>query len=878
MVVIEVLLLGTNGSLALRRSVAERPAVRYRPGPFNGLRSFFAAQRLCASLVMLMFAATAQADVALLKSHCSTCHTGPRPKGDFSLHEMGRAPDEETADYWTSSLDRVEAGDMPPAKLSKMTDQERERLISFLRKSVTLYEERIEQPTRIPPRRMSNREFINSVRDVLMLEHVGSHDPTSTLLGDTLHDGFDTHGETLSLSEYHLDQYVTSVRRVLDGVIMEGPRPESKTRHFLPKDFAIFDTHNRKRADSTMRSERGVEVIGTQHQIHLPRFDVVPSTGRYRIRIRAIGVDHHVYSQDKTGIYRDDPIVLRLTMGAKHKDIDLPEESFGEFVIDEWLVEGTPIRFSHHTDGLRMQGNGNFKFQNRIAHDYIKANKPGLYERVVSEEVPKAKNRSDAPSHWVHWVPYWEGPRPIIAEATIEGPLFEAWPPKRQTDLLSQNPDAEEAMELLRPIAARAWRRPVDDEELQPIVRLVQSQAASLGHAGALKEGIVALLVSPSFILVNPENATRQLRFATKTSLFLEGTIPDAGLYRQVQTGELSNFDQIRDELAARIKAGKAEALLKHFPYGWLQLERINFMAPDVDQYPLYEKKRISEDMVGEVLTFFHHCVTENRPVPELVTADYSFANADLAKIYGLEGIPDDSRFRRHEFTDGRRGGFLGMGAFLTLTADTLSTSPIHRAVYVMENFMGIHPAPPPADVEIREPDIRSAKTIREVLAAHQNDAACAACHQAIDPFGYAFENFDPIGAWRDVYVDASSAAEINVGTEADGENANKKASHRAEARRQFASIRVDASASFLSGAKYEDITEFRQLMKSDVSQKRIVRCFVTKLLTFANGVEPDNYSAIDAIVNKSAAHEYRLIETIAAVMDSPLFRETQSQ
>ncbi len=835
------------------------------------------------SLCVLTFAAPAQADVALLKKHCSKCHTGPRPKGDFSLHEMGRAPDQDTADHWTNSLDRVEAGEMPPAKHNKMTDRERERLVRFLRKNVTLYEENLEQPTRIPPRRMNNREFINSVTDVLMLEHIGSHDPTSTLLGDTLFDGFDTHGETLSLSEYHLDQYVTSIRRVLDGVILEngipqGSRPESKTRHFLPDDFAIVDTHHRKRPDSTKRSPRGVEVIGTQNQIHLTHFDTVPTTGRYRIRIRAAGVDHHVYSQDRTGIYQDDPIVLRVSMGSKHQDIDLPEESFGEFFIDEWLVQGTPIRFSHHTDGLRMIGNGNFKFQNRIAHDYIKANKPDLYDRVVRDEVSKAKYRSGSPSHWVHWVPYWEGPRPIIAEATIEGPLFESWPPKRQANLLGQNPDSERAAEILRPIAARAWRRPVTDEELQPIVRLVQSQAASLGHVGAIQEGIVAILVSPSFIMVNPEDATPQLRFATKTSLFLQGTIPDADLNRQIQKDRFSNFDQIRDQLAARIKSGNAEALLEHFPYGWLQLDRINFMAPDVDQYPLYEKKRISEDMVDEVLTFFRHCVTENRPVPELVTADYSFVNADLAKVYGLEGVPDDSILRRYEFTDGRRGGFLGMGAFLTLTADTLSTSPIHRAVYVMENFMGIHPAAPPADVEIREPDIRSAKTIREVLTAHQNDATCAACHQAIDPFGYAFENFDPIGAWRDAYVDASSAARVGVDEGADRENANKKASRRAQARKRLVSIPVDASASFLSGAEYKDITDFRQLMKNDVSQKRMVKCFVTKLLTFANGVEPDNYTAIDAIVNKSAEHDYRIVETIAAVVDSPLYRETPSQ
>lgn len=824
------------------------------------------------------FSPMAYADPALLKNHCSKCHTGPRPKGDFSLHEMGRTPNEDSADYWTSSLDRVEAGDMPPAKHSKMSDEEREKLTTFLRRNVMLYEQRVEQPTRVPPRRMSNREFINSVRDVLLLEHVGSHDPTSTLLGDTLHDGFDTHGETLSLSEYHLDQYVTSVRRILDGVILEGARPESKTHRFLPKDFSIVDTHNRKRVDKTIRSQRGVEVVGTQNDIHIPRFDEVRATGTYRIRIRAAGVDHHVYDQDKTGIYDDDPIVLRITMGAKHKDITLPEEEFKDFVFDEWLIEGTPVRFSHHTDGLRMIGNGNFKFQNRIAHDYIKENKPELYARVVNEEVPKAKNRSDSPSHWVHWVPYWQGPRPIIAEATIEGPIYENWPPTRQVSLLGQNPKASNAADILLPLARRAWRRPVTTEELQPIVKLVGSQAKHLGDVAALKEGIVAILVSPSFLMVNPEDSGPEWRFATKTSLFLEGTTPGNQLYQSIRDGSLDSFEGVREELKARIDSGKAESLLTDFPHGWLQLDRINFMAPDVDQFPLYEKKSISEDMVGEVLRFFRHCVSENRPVPELVTADFSFVNADLARVYGLDDVPDDSQFRRYEFTDGRRGGFLGMGAFLTLTADTLSTSPIHRAVYVMENFMGIHPAPPPADVEISEPDIRSAKTIREVLAAHQSDATCAACHQAIDPFGYAFENFDPIGAWRDAYVDVSHVTEGSDDEKSEERNANGRAKRKAESRKRFVSIPVDASASFLSGAEYKDITEFRELMKNEVSQKRIVKCFVTKLLTFANGIEPDNYSEIDAIVQKSAEHDYRIVETVAAVMDSPLFRESDQE
>ena len=828
------------------------------------------ALRLLACIVALLVVNTGDAEIALIKEHCSKCHTGRKPKGDFSLHELRTSADDRNADYWIGSLERVEAGDMPPAKHNHLTESERSRITGFLRKQITLYEERVKRPTSTPPRRLNNREFENSVRDVLMIDHVGSHDPLALLLGDTLHDGFDTHGATLGMSEYHLDQYVTAVRRVLDNVILAGERPESKRYEVTPRQLRVVDTSNRRRVDKTSRSNLGVDIRDPRDRIFCENFPVVERAGFYRITIRAKTLDRHVYSQDRTGIYDDDPLTLRMHMGSRVVDFELKEGPLQEVSSTSWLAEGTPIEFSHHTDGLRLIGNGNFKFQNRIAHDYIKENDPELYQRVVTKEVPKAKTRSESPSHWVHWVPYWQGPRPLIASVTIEGPFFDSWPPKRQVALIGEAPSANNATKILKPIAERAWRRDVTEDELSPIVSLVLSQKETLGDVDALKEGIVALLVSPSFLMLSPEKAKPTDLFATKFSYLLSSTTPDKDLIADSRDGKLDSFDSIRDELKRRIEGGHANEFLEAFPHGWLQLDRINFMSPDVDRYPLYEKKNVSEDMVGEVLAFFRHAVQDNRPVPELLTADYSFVNADLANVYGLDGVPNDSIYRKFTFQDGRRGGFLGMGAFLTLTADTLNTSPIHRAVYVMENFMGIHPAPPPSDVEITEPDIRSARTIREVLEAHRSDTSCAACHQNIDPFGYAFENFDPVGAWRDEYIDVSLPNEP-------AEDAKDKAETGRNRRQRNVpvAIPIDASATFLSGASYRDISEFRELMKNDASRDRFVRCFVTKLLTYANGVEPENFTEIEAIVQQSARHDYRIIDTIAAVIDSPLFRET---
>ncbi|MEM7387514.1 MAG: DUF1592 domain-containing protein, partial [Verrucomicrobiota bacterium] len=500
-------------------------------------------------------------------------------------------------------------------------------------------------------------------------------------------------------------------------------------------------------------------------------------------------------------------------------------------------------------------------FQYRIASDHLEKHHPERYASLVTR-IRHSKNRGrKTVNHWSNWTNQWQGPRPRIFSAEIEGPIYETWPPARQIALIGRDPKAADAARLLKPIAERAWRRTVREGELDRIVALVHSQAKTLGDTEALKEGIVAILVSPPFLLLNPEPSTPNDRFATRLSYFLTSSGPTSELRQSVTTSQLDSFASIREYLKKQIRQSKAEAFLREFPYGWLELSDINFMAPDPDHYRFYHRKRVSEDMVNEVLHFFRHIVEHNRPIPELISADYSFINADLARLYGIPDTPPDSRFRQHTFPDGRRGGLLGMGAFLTATADSLSTSPIHRAVYVMENFLGIQPTPPPPNVEITEPAVRQAKPITESLAAPTNDNTCASCHKTIDPWGYAFENFDPAGAWRDAYTVTSTASD-----------ANKK---RPRKRGRIPEIPIDASAKFRNGTAYSDIIEFRKEFRTEVNRDRFVRCFITKILTFANGVEPagTDFPEVDKILRESAAHEYRMIETLAAIVDSPLFR-----
>ena len=815
----------------------------------------------CALVLGLFATGLANADRALMQKHCGKCHNAKESEGDFSLNMLGKEPAKVSLDHWLASLDRVKADEMPPQEASKLSAPDRKKLIEFLKRQLLRFEQsNAANKSPIQPRRMNNREFARSVADVLMIEDVGTHLPTDDLIGDSLHHGFDTHGATLGFSKFHLEEYIKAVRKIVDATILSGAKPKSKTYDIGSREiFAATTNQNTQRPSRQGRAE-GFDFLDPRSLAYFEPFKTVPTTGWYRIKIKCNALDRGRYDEEDTGIYDADPIRLRVIMGDRIRNFDLVDDKVQEIVLTEWLASGTIFRMLHPTDGLRLQGNGNFKFQNRLTAYYFKKYQPQRYSELVATFPKKRGNgRERKPDDWHNWVNYWMGPRPRIYGAQIEGPLFQSWPPQRQVALLGENPSADNAQKILSAIARRAWRRDVRPGELDNIIELVESKTAELGDIEALKEGIVAVLVSPEFLLLNREDLSAQQRFASKYSTLLESTIPSQELLAAVSSGQLDSFEGVKAHIAKTLAAGQAAPFLKAFPYAWLELNDINFMSPDPDHYRHYHRKLVSEDMIGEVLHFFDHAINNNLPLPELLSADYSFINADLAKVYGVEDGPPGSAFVKYQFADGRRGGLLGMGAFLTSTADSLSTSPIHRAIYVMENFLGIHPTPPPADVEITEPDVRQAKTIKEILRAHRSDSNCASCHQAIDPFGYAFENFGPDGSWRDVYTVLDEGGEESK-------------------RNRPASIPIDSSASFVSGRTYQNIVGYRKIMSSPANRERFVRCFITKLLTYANGVEPakTDFAEIDRIVSVSAVHQYRIVDTIAAVIDSELFRETQ--
>ncbi|MDF1862263.1 MAG: DUF1588 domain-containing protein [Verrucomicrobiales bacterium] len=820
---------------------------------------------------LLLAASVSHANPALLEKHCRECHNEEKNKGDFELRFLGDKPTQDNIDYWFSALDLVEAEEMPPEDESKLSAPERKKLIAYIEKAIADFDVSSVTKAAPLPRRLNNREFERSIADVLGIEDVGTHQPTDRLIGDSRYHGFDTHSETLGFSRFHLEQYVDAIRKIVDATILTGPQPETKRYEIDPENM-VREVLNQNSGRIGGRGKDGhFDFLDPRLGAWLDGFEEAPATGRYRIRIFCTGKDRLTYDSEHTGVYSGDPIQLSVHLGDRIRTFNLPDDERFEITLDDWIAEGTRLILRNPTDGLRQRGNGNFKFQYAIAADHYKKYRPEDYVEFVESRrnnpnLPRSK--SHRPDRWHNWVGRWEGPRPRVYRVEIEGPIHDSWPTQRQVALLGDNPSVKNAETILKPIAARAWRRPVKNGELDGILALVRDRAESTGdEVEALKEGLVGIFSSPAFLLINTGDMPESHRFVSKLSYFLEGTTSPGAWKKQIREGGFPDFASVKAVVEESLSNGRAVGLTRGFPYSWLELADINFMAPDPDQYRFYHRKRVSEDMVNEVLAFFRHAVDTNMPIPEFLSADYSFINQDLARIYGVaDSVPLDSKLRRFTFTDGRRGGLLGMAAFLTSTADSLGTSPIHRAVYVMENFLGIHPTPPPPDVPIAEPDVRKAKTIKEILEAHTSDKTCASCHETIDPWGYAFENYDPTGAWRDEYV-------VPVAIERTGDEDSDGA---VEVVYQKETLPVDASATFRSGASYDDITGLREHILNDINRDRFVRCFIVKLLTYANGVEPKgtDFIEVDRILDTSKLHEYRIVETIAAVIDSPLFRE----
>ena len=424
------------------------------------------------------------------------------------------------------------------------------------------------------------------------------------------------------------------------------------------------------------------------------------------------------------------------------------------------------------------------------------------------------------------------------------GPHIEEWPPRGHGtlygELKPENLGPREIENQLIKFAKLAFRRPPVDGELEPILEMVRTKLEEgLSPLQSLQLGFQTILSAPGFLyLKEGEGVLADYALASRLSYFLWSSMPDGELFELAEQGKLKDPETLSAQVDCMLADPKSKRLTNNFLRVWLELDNIGKMPPSKEFVSFY-RDNLESAMRWETELLFEHVLRNNLPPRELLAANYSFLNRELAEHYGMPGL-EGNEFRKVSLSGNQRGGLLGHGSFLTASANGVDTSPVVRGIYVMNKLLDYTPPPPPDDVPEIEPDVTGATTLREQLVKHRADATCAQCHNKIDPAGFALENFDAIGAWREKY--------------------DRK-------------LEVDSSGKLPGGQTFSSFEEFRELVV--VKEETFVRCLTKKLLTYAIGrqLNSGDRPAIDQMVQGMAGSGKGLRDLLHSIVLSHPFR-----
>src|SRR5262245_39249248 len=761
-----------------------------------------------------------------LRTHCQGCHSGEKPKGDFSLDKLG--PDFENPanrERWLAALARVQAGEMPPKAKPRPPEKDVQALAKWIE---TKAEAARLTHGRTVLRRLNRVEYQNTVRDLLGIDV----DLQEMLPADSSANGFDNSGEALHVSSFLMEKYLEAADTALGLAIANGPQPPA-----VQKRYSLKDQHHVKLTTEKVYRVEGDAVTlfssSAWNAVHIYQF-YPPDRGRYRFRISASAVQ----SSDK------------------------------------------PVTYCVSVTGKRMAGKSGL-----IGYYDAPAGKPAVVEFVEFMEPRTTIHLLPyglANAQTVHKIgaDKYEGPGLAVQYVEVEGPLHDTWPPashrqifgdRRQTpspvhnnskrvEVASTNPEAD-AAQILRDFARRAFRRSVTDAEVKPFVELVKKKLeAKQSFEKAVRVGLTAIMLSKDFLFLGEKpGKLDDFALASRLSYFLWSTMPDEELLSLAEQGKLSQPETLRRQVERMLSHAKAAAFTENFVGQWLGLREIDATEPSHLLYSEFDHM-LKVSMIRETELFFAEVLKDDLSLTNFVASDFTMLDARLAKHYGIPGL-DGFAFRKVTLPPGsHRGGVLTQASVLKVTANGTTTSPVTRGVWVMDRILGTPPPKPPADVPAIEPDIRGATTIREQLAKHRQIASCASCHNKIDPPGFALDSFDVIGGWREQYRTTGNGDRKDVIVD------GWRMPYRMGAK-------VDPSDVMPDGSKFKDIDEFKQLLLKDKDQ--LARALTVKLLTYATGAAPEepDKAEIEAIVKKSREQHYGFRTLIHEVVQSRLFQ-----
>ena len=767
-------------------------------------------------------APTPQRDV--LRTYCFTCHNQRLRTAGLALDTLDIEEVGADAATWEKVVAQLRSGAMPPVGRPRPDTVARTGLVSWLETSIDRAATTAPNPGRPAVHRLNRAEYLNAVRDLLA---VGVDGPTLLPADDSGY-GFDNIGDVLSFSPALLERYISAAKKISRRAIGELAPPELVTFRALTAGAA----QDQRLSDALPAGSRGG--LAVRHHF--------PTNAEYTLRVRMQrnpqGIVRGRRMANTVDVWLDGAPVASLVVpvreaGVRYGDVD---DS------DQHLVVRLPIKAGPHLVAVT------FPERTWATEGVGPSRLPvGSSSFAAALDTSVEYGRIDMAVDSLDIEGPFEPERLEGAETPSRRQIFGCRPTGSDDELPC-------ATEIISTLARRAYRRPVAEGDVQPLLRFFESGRREGGFDIGVQRALEAILTGPEFLFrvervpadLAPGAVYRvsDLDLAARLSFFLWSSIPDDELLSLAAQGRLQDQRVLSRQVRRMLDDRRSTALVHNFLGQWLSLRALQSAAPIPGIFPEFDED-LRAAFAQETTLFLESQLRDDRSVWELVSANHTFVNERLARHYGIPHVYG-SHFRRVTFGDQQRGGLLGHGSLLTVTSYGDRTSPVLRGQWVLNTLLGAPAPPPPPNVPALDGNDgeQAPRSLRERLETHRRNPACASCHARMDPLGFALENFDAIGRWRT--TDAGRP--------------------------------IDAGGMFPDGAAFESPAEFREVFLRRYRDE-FVLALTDRLLTYALGRGTEYYDmpAVRSIV-RSAAPDYRWSSIVQGIVNSLPFQMSKAE
>lgn len=658
----------------------------------------------------------------VVAEYCTRCHSERMRRGDLVLEGFDIANASQNAEIVEKMIRKLRAGMMPPSGARRPDPEVLLEVATDLETTVDKAAERNPNPGIRTFQRLNRAEYHNTIRELFGI----GVDVSAFLPLDTKSANFDNIADVQTPSATLMEGYLRAAEHVSRTVLGDPDAEIQSTVYRLPRIQSQKD-----RVEGAPFGTRG----------GLSRVHNFPADGKYVFHVMPYNaVEGEVFGR---------------TFGTEQIEISIEGERIALLTVDRWMMESEPSGLNIRTDSIYVTAG-----PKRVVAAFIRQ-----FEGEVDDLIrPIDHTLADGQIG----IGYGVTTQQHLQRLTILGPYEVTGVsdnPTRRSVFTCRPTSPEEA----RPCAERvvtnlgkeAYRRPLEEADVTALMGFYDKGARDNGFEGGVRLALQAILASPHFLFRMEEVPDGvapgeiydigEADLASRLSYFMWGGPPDQQLVGLAERGRLSNSKEFERQVRRMLADPRAEALATRFAAQWLRLQDLEDIHPDALSYPYFDQT-LAEAMHRETELFFSHLIEQDRPVLELLTADYTFVNERLARHYGVPGIIGPE-FRKMSYPDETRRGLLGHGGILMMTSHADRTSPVLRGKWVLEVLLGSPPPPPPPDVpafeEVGEAVEGRFLTVRERMEQHRVNPACRSCHVVIDPIGLALENFDVTGAWR---------------------------------------------------------------------------------------------------------------------------------